>query len=402
MRFRILLAAALLFAAPAFAQFGSMHTSLYSPELNPEFSARDLKVMIRVLELTPEAQDALRALYDNYTSTLKREGDRVRELADAEAERAELLNDSSLLEPARKRLSDFSARAIELRKTFLDDLKSLLTREQEANWPILERELRRIKSIPKGRLAGESLDIVRLTEDLIGDTQMPPQVLEILGTYRLEIDRALVARDTLIAAESKSYNAALKDDPEKAKGTYSQIRDRRTAVRDINERYARLIAAELPDDKRTSLEKKIFELSYPMLIRPTRVDEYLKGAAELESLTADQRTQLKGLKARRDADTLAWAKQAAVGWRRMEEEELPGELAKALGQPHDPSEYTQRYNGSWLPEDHPLVQARLQRLELDRALRSQLDQILSAEQRAEVPTRIQGTAKFENWVSWQP
>jgi Spy/CpxP family protein refolding chaperone len=391
------LLAILLCCVQATAQLGSIGGPVFRGEFAPEFSARDLKVIIRVLDLKPDAQQALQALYDNYTDTLRREGDAVKESVAAEIDRAELLNNRALLEPAQKQVEDFRKRAAQLGKTFLEDVKSLLTREQEESWPILQRELRRIKRIGKGRLAGESADIVRLVEDLIGDAPMPPRTLELLNLYRLEIDRALIARDEFLSGDAKDFSELTRSDPTRAAKLFTDAQSLRQAVRDINERFARQIAAELSPEQAAALDAKLFELSYPMLLRDARGDLYLKDALALESITLEQKSQLQALKASRQAERLAWARQAAPGWRDLEDD-VPDYLASAMGAPVHPMDGNQ-FNGSWLPQNHPLQQARLRRAELDRALRTRIDQILTPDQRAEIPSRLDGYAKFEVWLS---
>jgi Spy/CpxP family protein refolding chaperone len=396
--FLVLGMALFLLPAPASGQVGSMMTSVFGAEFNPEFGPRDLKVMIRVLDLKPDEQAALQSLYDGYVNTLRTEGDAVKELAYAEIEKAELMSNAKLLEPARKRIEDFRKRAEVLRTNFLNDLKSLLTREQEQRWPVLERELRRIKRIGRGKIAGESVDVARLTEDVIGDSDMPVEVVEILNRYREDIDRALVSRDKYMSEEGKDFFEAVKNDTDRATKLWKESLALRLTVRDINERSARQILEYLAPEQKTAFEKKMFEASYPMLLREAKVDTYLKDALGLESLTREQLAQLKELKTRRDQEVLAWAKSAAVGWRRFEEEEKPDHLARALGEKTNDLSGNY-YNGSWLDEDHPLVAARKSRFELDRTLRQKIDSILTPEQRAEVPSRLQGTARFEVWVS---
>ena len=57
------------------AQNGSMSIGLYSGDTSfrPDLSARDLKVIIRVLGLSGDAQKALQDLYDGYAGTLAAE-----------------------------------------------------------------------------------------------------------------------------------------------------------------------------------------------------------------------------------------------------------------------------------------------------------------------------------------
>jgi Spy/CpxP family protein refolding chaperone len=396
----IFLAAAMLWSPhPARAQHGTMMQSFFGSQFQPEFSARDLKVMIRVLNLTPEGEQALQALYEGYADTLRIEGDAVKEKVEAEIERAEILNDTRLLSSARAHIGEFGKRAAQLRAQFLDDLKSLLTREQEANWPILERELRRLKTIGKGQLTAENVDVVRLTEDIIGDSAMPVAVAELLGRYREELDRALQARERFMDEEGKQFHTLAKEDVERALKLFEEARERRRAVRDINERFARLVATELSDEQRALFEKKLFELSFPMLCRESRVDVYLKNALELDSLSREQQQDLESIKGRHERQRLAWVRSTAAAWRDLEEGFKPPELAKALGEgPEDP--YNRTYNGAWLGEEHPLNQARVQRLEFERATRESINRVLTPEQRKGIPNTQTGTAKFENWMSW--
>jgi Spy/CpxP family protein refolding chaperone len=390
-------AAVLALAAAAPAQNGSMSTTI-GGSFRPEFSARDLKVMIRVLDLKPDEQQALQALYDGYAGKLKSEGDVVKESAQEDIEKAEAMNDATLLKAAREKYQAFDKRADEWRKQFLEDLKSLLNRDQEARWPILERELRRIKSIGGGKLTGENIDIVRLTEDALGDTPMPPAVSEILNRYREEIDHALTERQRFLDNEGKAFSDLLKNDSGKALSLWKQSQVVRSVVRDVNERFARQVAAELPEAIRPGFEKKVFNQTFPMLVKPGKVDEYLKDALELSTLTAAQKTELEAIKARHEAKRMEWAKQAAAGWRDFEATNKPGELSKALNEPED--ETHQRFNGAWLDEKHPLVRARRDRFTLDAATRRAIDGVLTSEQRDAVPSRVGEMARFDNWESY--
>ena len=49
---------------------------------------------------------------------------------------------------------------------FIEDLRVLLTKEQEARWPLVERELSRLKKMADGRIAGEKGDVVRMVAEL--------------------------------------------------------------------------------------------------------------------------------------------------------------------------------------------------------------------------------------------
>ncbi len=396
-----LIAGLTVLAAPARAQHGSMATSLFSEEahFSPEFSARDLKVMIGVLDLKPEEQEALSALYTAYADTLRAEGAAVREAVSEALERAEIMNDAGLMAPGSAAMEKWSARSEEIKASFLADLKSLLTREQESRWPILERELRRIKRVGSGQVTGESVDLVRLVEGALEGSAVPAAVAELLARYRDELDRALIARDMYLDAVKSDYRAALKDDPARGLTLWKEARHRRVAVRDCNERFARQIAPELPPEHRASFEERVFELSFPMLAKDTRTDTYLKDAAALTSLTPEQTSELSAVANRHRSQRTAWQREAAAAWRLYEDAAMPSDLAGALGESAG-DENRNQYNGAWLDESHPLTAARRARYGLDRTTRAGIDRILTPRQREEVPSRTSPMARFDDWSPW--
>jgi hypothetical protein len=227
---------------------------------------------------------------------------------------------------------------------------------------------------------------------------MPPSVADLLNRYREEIDHALAERTRFIDAEGSGFSDLIKSDTPKALALWKESLRVRTAVRDVNERFARQVAAELPDPVRAAFEKKAFDQSFPMIVKPGKVDEYLKDALDLSTLTREQKTELLAIKARHEARRMEWAKSAAAGWREFEMTNKPDLLSKALGEPQD--ETHQRYNGAWLDESHPLVKARRERFTLDAATRRAIDGVLTSEQRDAVPSRVSEIARFDNWESW--
>lgn len=401
MNLRALLACLLLAVAPAaLAQNGSMSMGLYGGEdsFRPDLSSRDLKVIVRVLKLQPEAEKALLDLYSGYDGALQSEGAAVKEFVEKEIEKAEIMQDPGLLGPAQKRLGEWRNRSEKIKKTFLEDLKSLLTSEQESRWPIVERELRRMKLISGGHLCGESIDLVRLTDEVLG-AEPGDELAAMLNRYSDELDHALVARQALLDDKQPEYTEKLKSDPKAAEGIWREVQRARAAVRDVNDRYVRLIAAQLPTDKAARLNSEYFDQSYRPITKPTRLDDYVKDAGELKTLTGGQKSQLALIKAKYDTDKHALLEKQAKAWRDFEMDWKPSELAKALGEKQD-DEYPQHYNGAWLPENNPLIQTRRERLELDQQVRKDLEAMLTDEQKAAIPSRLTPYARFDNWSPW--
>lgn len=386
--------------APASAQSGSMSIGLYNSEdsFRPDLSARDLKLIIRVLGLGATEQQLLNDLYSGYAATLQNEGAAVREFVSTEIDRAEIMADSRLLDKAHKKIAEWQKRSEQIKKQFLEDLKSLLTREQEGRWPIVERELRRLRLIGDGRLCGENVDLVRLTEDVIGTAPLP-EVADLLNRYSNDLDKALQARETFLADKRKEFDETRKSEPKRAKAIWDDAQRVRGAVREVNERYARQLGAAMPADKKEEFEGKVFDLSYKPVTKATKAEQYLKDAAGLDSLTADQKSQVAQIKAKYETQRRELLVKAAKGWRDFEAEWLPDDLEAALAaKPKE--EYRREYNGAWLPESHPLIKYRGERFELDQGLRKSLDALLTTEQKGGISSRATPYAEFPNWSPW--
>lgn len=392
--------AVLGFAAAASAQSGVMSMGLYNDEssFRPTLSSSDLKLVVRVLNLGDTEKNAVEELHKGYAAALKTEGGAVRDFVNGEIEKAQAMQNVGLLGPARKRIDEWTKRSEELRKTFLDDLKSLLSREEEARWPIVERELRRLREIGGGRLAGESVDLVRVTEDVLRAAPSG-DLAEMLNRYSSELDRALVARERFLEENSKGFQELIKTDVKKANDVWNEAQRVRGSIRDINERFARQVLEALPVEKRPKFELRVFELSFPAIVRPSFAEGYLKDVGELDSLTGEQRSRLATIKSQFERDRWKLWMNAGPAWRQFEETNKPKELLKALGEYREDPRH-ELYTGAWLPESHPLVRYRQERLVLDQALRRSLDDLLTEEQENAVPGRTQHFARFENWETY--
>ncbi len=360
----------------------------------PELSRADLAVFARVLVLSDDERRAMHDLYDALAATMAQEGREVREFCAEYVERSELLQDQRVLEPATKRIEAWGERAKQLEASFLVDLRVLLTREQESRWPILERELRRLKRVGAGRLTGESVDLIRILGEVSSTGGPSPALAEILERYSGDLDRALVARDTLIERESNAFGALIKEDPQAAMALFDRARRLRAAVREVNARYTRLIAAELPPDAAAAFRDRVFGASNPSLRDPTRGERYIRAAGEL-ALSSEQAERVRAVIAEYDAARRRLLdRMAAAEWEHAYHT-LPYSLAEALGQvPEGEVNYFRAFGPG---KDHPLTALRLERYELDRAARAKIDALLTPEQRWSLPDTSAGQVVYSDW-----
>jgi len=202
--------AVFMFAAGvAVAQRGSMSMGVFdaSSAFAADFSPRDIKVLIRVLKLNADEEAAVRALYDGYVTALHAKGESIRAEISEVIERAEAMNDSSIMDTSRTKQDEFSREAAAMKKGFLDDLHALFSREQETRWPIVEREIARMKAIGGGRLFGESIDLVDMVERVLPEASKDARVSDQLEAYATSMQKALAARDEFISSNSDAFQA---------------------------------------------------------------------------------------------------------------------------------------------------------------------------------------------------
>lgn len=372
-----------------------MSMSFFSPQdFSPTLSKSDLDVFVRVLKLKETETQAMHELYEGYAETIRRESGRVKEICYDAMDESEMFVDPSKLDPATKVMEDWRKQAEVLKRSFVDDLKTLLTKEQEQRWPIVERELRRMK-LMGGRLTGEGLDVVRIVNSL--KVTLPPSAESLLETYSQELDRLLVQREKFIEENSERFEGLIKSDPQAAEAMFKDATRIRIGIRDLNLRTAAAIAAELPKDAAAKLSEQAGKEQNSRLDIKSRAQALLGEAQKIEGLSPKQMVDLDDLADWYKARVEPWNKQLAEAIRHDEETDMPESLLRALGKlPREDSPS----NSQWqLPKDHPLVKLRQERFELDKELRRKLRGILTQEQMDLLPP---GRDAYAVFISYRP
>src|SRR5207247_963072 len=67
--------------------------------------------------------------------------------------------------------------------------------DQKQRWPAMWRHLTREKSLNRGRLSGESLDLLRMVDEVAFPLELRESLKPILGDYEMRLDAALQARN---------------------------------------------------------------------------------------------------------------------------------------------------------------------------------------------------------------
>lgn len=191
---------------------------------------------------------------------------------------------------------DFRKAKAELRQQFVTNAQTNLIPEQIERWPSLERTLLRNKSLPKGRLAGERTDLVKV----LGKIDMSESDREALAgsveTYEITLDSALKKRDEFVVTAHREVDRAMQNnDPDKALSVIDRATTLRLAVRSINDQFTQSLAAMMPTPVAQAFQLKVLEVSYPLIYRQTRGQKTFAIVEEMDEVSDETMLRINDL-----------------------------------------------------------------------------------------------------------
>lgn len=330
----------------------------------------------RILNLTPAQKDAAVALQEAYMQDQAAASREMQDAMKSVREGAQEGDMSVFAEQMPAIMKKHGEKVGALEKTFLDDVKSLLTPAQAADWPKVERLRRRESMLRFSSVSGAGVDLVTLVEGLkLGDADRA-KLSATLEEYEQSMDRLLQDREADAKAErAKDGNGPRVFDPESMQAVMKREREAGMKQRELNQRYARLLASQLPDDQKAALEEQFRTKSFRNVYGDSSASRRLAAAEKLDSLTPQQRERLAKI---REA-----YKQAA--------RPLNDRWASAQEQ----AENEGRWGGGFpmmafggregADQNDELSQARKARRDLDKRTADQMNEILTPEQRDQMP-----------------
>ena len=288
------LVAAVGVTAPGQAQFGQ--AAGFGASMQQDFMRRDLVIFQEVLALDASQRVIVEALFEDYQDSfaagLQGMREEFRELTQ-ELQTGDLQRIMKLIfVPFEK----WGREKEQLRALFMENVKILLTEDQLAQWPALERQLLRDRMLAKGQFSGERTNLLHMVRDLHLEESVLASIQPLLLEYELELDRVLRRRISVISRARGPFIKALQQDNGKVgvEAIDRQI-EASLAVRDTNDHYTELIAAALPTEIGREFLKKTRERGYPRVYRSTTVQRILKAAIEIPDLEADVRKDVRDL-----------------------------------------------------------------------------------------------------------
>lgn len=361
---------------------------------------KTVEKMSGVLKLDADQKGLVRSLYVGYRASYKQlAADGDKELA-ALRERAD---DKIPFDRKQefKIAQDFVEKQDKLSKSFLDDLKAVLTPEQADRFERAERARRREVGLRFSFVAGEAVDLLQIISDLKVDRDGTAELKEATEQYEVEADRAMVAKDKMLRDVFKQIDKfeGPEPDPKVMQDMIKDFFNNGNRVRDVNRQYARKIEPLLPAEKRAAFDLEIKKLSFPRVYSESHAQKSIKLAQGLADLSGDQKAELTSLAEShaREAEgaNARWA--AAI---EDKQSKFAGNFMEMM-----------MGGGDEKPDD-PLKLAREARKSLDERTFTRVTQILKAEQREKLPKaeEKQGYERPEwepdfdergNWDEWK-
>lgn len=253
---------------------------------------------------------------------------------------------------------------------------------------MVERTYRRDTTIQRGRLSGESVDLVKLADELPLSEAAKATVKSTLDQYEADIDRALVERNEIVDQAQQrvgdgpaGIERAMQD--EEFMKLREKAREARLKVRETNQRYARQLASALPADEAAKFNDEFTKRSFPDVFRKSLAGDSLAAAANFDDLTPEQKQQVSAMQ---DAYAKDVERANKALMEATEKYEATSEgYASALG-----GGMTMRMFGAGGQEDgkaNPVEEARSSKRDMDKKALEGLKSILSDSQRERLPKR---------------
>lgn len=344
-----------------------------------EISKSGVESYAKVLKLDSAQKDAAMQLFEAYRSTVEAAR---KEMSDAmKAVREEGQDDASVFMEKMPKIAEAHGKKRQAAQTqFLSDLKSLLSSDQEQQWPALERMRRREGSLRGGMVSGSNVDIVALVNSMNFPPDQHAKLADTLQQYELDMDRVLQEQEKSAAARAPKpgpdgQRTFVFEGGDKLKEMMDAQRAESLKIRELNQNFARRLAALLPEDQAARLNKQFKTQAFKRVYGEAQPTRWLAAAEKFDDLDAGQREKLKALREsyEREAASLN-DKWAAV----LEQAETDGTAGGGM-----------MFGPGARKENDELKAARKARQDLDKKTNEQIKTALNDKQKERLPKRSQ-------------
>ena len=176
-----------------------------------------------------------------------------------------------------------------LKTEFVGNVEIQLSDDQLVLWPAFDRFLVREKSLPRGRLSGEEVNLFAVLDD-VGLSEAAYAAIEpMLDEYEVQLHTALISRDTyLLTSAPRLYKAMQEGSVDDAERILKQQVQYRESVRNVNDNFRQQFADVIEDEvEKVALNRAFLEEAYDRIYRPTFGQRSFAAAMEIEDLDPD-------------------------------------------------------------------------------------------------------------------
>lgn len=337
--------------------------------MSPSIDSRELDDIGRGLELAADQKELARGLFEGYQEQFRAKADEMRAKMEEMRNEARESGDRGAFANIATQMNEFRVSRQKMEDQFFGDFKAILTPQQLERWPVIERDRRREKTISRGLMSGERMDVIKLVEQAKFSPEVTAQIKPVLDQYAADLDRELVARNKF-QEEQAGRLQEIMGDPERMQKVLEQGRDVSVRVREVNKRYARQIEAALPEEQKAAWTAAVKQASFPDIYRQTGATRQIAAAEGLADLTAEQKETITTLKQTYTRELEAANDKLATA---QEQAEMTMTVDRIM----------RRFGGD--NAEDPTADARQAKRDLDRKTTESLQKALTPEQVERLP-----------------
>jgi len=206
---------------------------------------------------------------------------------------AKLFDDASL------RMERWRSERKAIREKFAAEVNAVLRLEQQGRWPALERRLLRERTLGRGLLQGEGVDLFLVARDVKLDEAQRQSLATALTDYEMALDAGLRTRnETIENSEREIFKSVQRSDVDTLSALIERITQARVSVRNVNDDFAARLASQAGESgwAAGAIMEAYRQRGYPLVFRDTQALRLIKAAQELPGITPEQVQGLASLR----------------------------------------------------------------------------------------------------------
>lgn len=358
--------------------------------MEPSVTSKEMDQYAQMLGLNKSQKEAVDLLFDAYQQDFNTAAKDMRDRMEKLREEARDSGDAAGWQAFGDEMTKFRNKRQEMETAFFSDIKATLSPQQQEKWPAVERLRRRERTLNRGLMSGERVDVVKLVDDLKLTPEQMKAVTPVLEQYQVELDRELIPRNQLFDQGQNRFREMFQGgDMTEIQKNWDQARAASIKVRDVNSKFARQVEQLLPEDKQPEFAQAVRRESFPQIYRPSNATRLLDAAAAMTDLDASQKQAITTLKESFTREYSALSKQMEQAYSTREAAITPADVMGRFGGGGGGGG-PRGGGGFGMVDSQELTDLRDKRRDLESQTADKVRSLLTEEQAAKLPSRDRG------------